>query len=173
MERTVGFEIDLLIVIWSMTGCGVQPEGVSDDPGGGRATGLSLRVRLEKETYTVGEAMPISVEIENASYDPVRLNVDLTAPSHILRFVVQTPDGGIIDVPSVESGATWVRSDFIWLAPGLYVGRRIDVTRFYPMGMRGRYIINAVYDNVAKGIEFGEEAWIGKIESKRVEVSVR
>jgi hypothetical protein len=60
--------------------------------------------------------------------------------------------------------------DFVELAPGDSVTRRYELTRFYPFGVPGRYVVRACFTNVHLGPRADRPAWTGSLTSNAVEL---
>jgi len=136
-------------------------------------SGLLLYLHPEKERYSLGEPVFVDVEVYNEGDETRRLNVVLAPPGRIVRLIIENPSGVVTDRSNILVAAEDHPDDFLSLAPGLYVGMRIDLAHFYTIKSPGRYKIKAVYLNTKSGTQFGSPAaWQGRVESNRVEIDV-
>ena len=135
--------------------------------------GLLLYLHAEKERYRRGEPVFVDAELYNEGDDTKKLNVVLAPPGRVLRLTIEDPSGVVTDRSNILVAADEHPDDFLSLAPGLYVGMRIDLAHFYTIKSPGRYKIQAVYLNTKSGTQFGSPAaWQGRLASNRIEIDV-
>jgi hypothetical protein len=170
-------KVYLVLAILAIAILGVKAFGrtgvalVPARPGSG-ASDLLLYLHPEKERYKLGEQVFVDAELYNEGEETQRLNVVLAPPGRILRLVIENPSGVITDRSNILVAREDQPDDYLSLAPGLYVGMRIDLAHFYTIESPGRYKIKGVYLNSKSGDRFGSPAWQGRLESNAIEIHV-
>ena len=98
---------------------------------------LAVRIRSDKDTFLVYEAIPVNISIQNYSGRTIQLEADNSTPW--LEFAIVDEDNNM--VRAVSKPAT---EDAILIPPGQTISHTIDLLPLYELRSRGSYRIQAV-----------------------------
>jgi len=147
----------LLFTLSLQTGAEQQPdENTPSDAS--RRQPLTFAISLPKQDFALGEQVPLTMTLQNASTTALTVNRrlavnDKNAPRrlHEVSIFILAPSGE-------EAAFDWdlriglPRSeDFSTLAPGDSVQRMADLTDLYILDQRGEYLVFAIYENTVRG----------------------
>jgi hypothetical protein len=169
-------------------------------PENGGSKSLRLKIWLETPTYSVGDEIPVHVQVTNVGNDSVLIGNEMIwgalSPSRI-EFNVVPDDGhdltyqrGATDVPTSHASEDLASAALRWcllLSPGYSYSATAPLLQFVPKLSRGVYKIRARY--ISSGVEADKyfnpllshpevlaalrsESWKGEISSNAITVKI-
>ena len=150
----------LLLSTLILTTCGEGDGGGEGGDGNGEVDGLVLKLATDKELYTIGESVTLTVTLTNEGSRTLTVLRPLVSPNFIF-FDVTGPDG-----TSLFFNGPWFKlkplpeSIFVNLTSGTSTSHTFILNDLYELTEPGLYKITALYLNSDDGARFGFNALI-------------
>jgi len=136
---------------------------------------LIFYISVDKESYTIGEAIYCTMVLANKSKVPLivndrfLVNYDETFPHEVL-FTVTGPEGKKLPFEIIVRAGLPQKEYFKELEPGEFTLRRYELSWAYNFNEEGEYTIQAIYENNYQ--PEGILAWKGKLKSNIINIKV-
>ncbi|MEW5759157.1 MAG: hypothetical protein AB1779_00140 [Candidatus Thermoplasmatota archaeon] len=136
---------------------------------------LGIQLKAQKESYSVGEKINVTVILKNLSDAPITINKRMGInPKYMpegyweVKFDIVFPPGKRLIRCAFINRGKLDKEDFTLLQPGEEKSEAYTLTDWYWMKLPGIYEVKVTYHNSIDGKQFGLSAWTGEITSKPV-----
>lgn len=139
---------------------------------------LEFSIRLDKTSFTKGEAVRCTMTIKNTSKKPLvvnsRLLVNLPNGPHEVSLLISDPDNHLVIFTSLVR-ASFQSDEFVNLAPGASASTGYTISNDFDFTKAGAYSIVAYYENKSDPppSQNMKPAWKGTLVSNKTSFSIR
>lgn len=136
---------------------------------------LEATLESSKQKYKRKEEIKLSLCLQNKGPEPMVINLTRVKYNN-LWFNIITPDNkpAAYIGPKEDKATLFPRKDSLMtLSPGqVYKESPFSVQEYYDFSKPGEYRISGIYRNDFNAVEFGVYAWVGKLESQPIIITI-
>ncbi len=139
---------------------------------------LEFTLSLNRETYSLGEAIAFKLTLRNSGLDPQVVNTRMVvnsplapAPVRDVEVTVTDASGAVARFTAIIEVRILEDQDYVELKPGEMVERSFSLDLFYALERPGSYSVQAAYQSETDPGD-GRAAWKGRLDSNVVTLTL-